>query len=69
MSIIAPNFEENGKLLLGTVFLFSQFSPIEVINFNTKILFPIEDIDSLNQNIKKYSASDRFLRSSGSLKK
>ena len=38
--------------MLGVVFLFSQFSPIEIIVFY-KNFFPIEDIDYLSSNVKK----------------
>ena len=46
--IVVPTFKENGILMLGVLFLFSQFSPIEIIIFNKKSLYPIEDIDFLS---------------------
>ena len=54
--------------MLGVVFLFSQFWPIEIIVFNKKFLYPIKDIDSLGSNIKRYFTSAFFLLSSGGLK-
>ena len=33
-------------------FLFSQFSPIEIIVFNKNFLYPIEDINFLSSNVK-----------------
>ena len=39
--------------MLGVFFLFSQFSPIEIIVFSKKFLHPIEDIDFLSSNLKK----------------
>ena len=51
-------------------FLFSQFSPIEIIVFNKIFLYPIEDIDFLssNENVKRYFISDYFLKVLGGLK-
>ena len=41
LTIFVPTFEENGILMLGVVFLFSQFSSIEIIIFNQqKFLIP-----------------------------
>ena len=45
-----PIFKENGIFMLG--FLFSQFSPIEIIVFNKIFLYPIEDINFLSSNVK-----------------
>ena len=45
--------EGNRTLMLGVVFLFSQFSAIDVIVFNKKFLYSNENIDFLNQNVKK----------------
>ena len=44
--------------MLGVVFLYSQFSAIEIIIFKKKILFPAEDIDFLSSNVKRYFTSD-----------
>ena len=54
LRVIVPTFEENGIFMLGVVFLFSQFSPIEIITFNEKFLYPIEGIDFLSSNLKRY---------------
>ena len=40
--------------MLGVFFLFSQFSPIEKIVYDKNIIYPIEDIDFLSSNEKKY---------------
>ena len=45
-----PTFEENGMFMLGMGFLFSQFSPIEIIVFDKNCLYSIEDIDFLGSN-------------------
>ena len=39
--------------MLGVVFLFCQFSPIEKIVFDKTFLYPIEGIDFLSSNVKK----------------
>ena len=39
--------------MLGVVFLFSQFSPIEIIVFDKKFLYPIGGIDFPSSNKKK----------------
>ena len=53
--------EGNRTLMLGVVFLFSQFSAIDVIVFNKKFLYSNENIDFLNQNVKKkHFTSDLF---------
>ena len=73
--LFVPTFEENGLFMLGVVFLFSQFSLIE-ITFYTKItfynnknfLYPIEDIELLSSNVKRYCTSDYFLLSSRGFK-
>ena len=39
--------------MLGVVFLFSQFSPIEILFFKKNFLYPIIDIDCLSSNVKK----------------
>ena len=49
--IVVPTFEERGTFMLGVVFLFSQFSAIEIILFKNYFINPIEDIDSLNSNL------------------
>ena len=46
--------------MLGVVFLFSEFSPIEIIIFNRTFLYPIEDIAVVSSNLKGYFASDYF---------
>ena len=53
--------------MLGVVFLFSQFSPIEIIVFDN-FLYPIEDINFPSSNVKRYFTSDCFLESFGGLK-
>ena len=50
--IFVPTFE-NGIIMLGVVFLFSQSSAIEIIVFDKKILRPIEDIDFLKSKLKR----------------
>ena len=40
--------------MLGVVFLFRQFLLIEIIVFAKKILYPIEDIEFLSSNVKRY---------------
>ena len=48
--------------MLGVVFLFSQFSPTEIIVFDKKFLYPIEDIiDFLSSNLERYFTSNPFL--------
>ena len=47
--------------MLGVVFSFSQFSSIEIIVFDKCFLNPIEDIDFLCSNLKRYFTSDYFL--------
>ena len=49
--------------MLGVVFLFSQFSPIEIIVFNKTFVYPIKDIDLLSSstNVRRYVTSDCFL--------
>ena len=42
--------KKNGIFMLGAVFLFSQFSPIEIIVFEKK-LYRIEGIDFRNSNV------------------
>ena len=44
--------------MLGVVFLFCQFSPIEIIIFNKIFLYPIEDFDFLGSNVKRNFTSD-----------
>ena len=46
--------------MLGVVF-FSQFSPIEIIVFNSNFLYPIEVIDFLNSNSKRFFTFNFFL--------
>ena len=60
-AIVIPTFEENGMFMLGVVLLFRQFSAIEIIVFNKKLLCPIEDIDSLKSNLKRYFYPRSFL--------
>ena len=60
-NIVVPTFEENVIFMLDVVSLFSQFSPIEIIVFNENFLYPIEDIDSLSSNVKRYFTSEFFL--------
>ena len=38
--------------MLGVVFLFSQFSAIEITIFNKNFLYAIEEIDFLSSNVK-----------------
>ena len=58
-NFLVPTFEENGNFMLGVVFLlFSQFSPIEIKVFDKNILYPIEDIDFLSSNLKRYFTFD-----------
>ena len=58
-NFFVPTFEENGNFMLGVVFLlFSQFSPIEIKVFDKNILYPIEDIDFLSSNLKRYFTFD-----------
>ena len=40
--------------MLGLVFSFSQFLSIKITVFSKKNLYPIEDIDLLSSNLKKY---------------
>ena len=47
------------------MFLFSQFSVIEIIIFDKKFLYRINNIDSLKSIIKRYFTSDQGF---GSLK-
>ena len=47
--------------MLGVVFLFSHFPPIEIKVFDRKFVYPIEDVDFLSSNLKRYFASDYFL--------
>ena len=60
--VLIPTFEENGIFLLGMVFLFSQFSPIETIIFNRNFLYPLEHIDFLTSNIKDILPSISFCK-------
>ena len=62
MLLIVPTFEENGILMLGVVFLFSQFLPIEIIVFDKVFLYPIEDFDFLSSNSKIYLTSEYFCK-------
>ena len=68
MFFIVPTFEENGIFIIGVVFLFGQFSPIETIVFNKQFLYPIEDNEFLSSNSKSYFTSNCFVQSSGGLK-
>ena len=61
-------FGENGIFMLGVVFLFSIRSLIKMIIVNKKLLYPIEDIDFLSSNVKRYFTSDHFLLRSEGLK-
>ena len=54
--------------MLGVLFLFSQFLPVEITVFSKNFLYPIEDIDLLSSNLKRYFTSDYFLLSSEDLK-
>ena len=53
--------------MLGVFFLFCQFSAIKIIAFDKKKLYPIEDINSLKYNMKRYFTFTHFLQNSGSL--
>ena len=64
-AIIVATFEENVIFMLGVVFLFSQFSPIEIIISNKKFQNPIEDIDFLSSNVKRYFTYPFSQRSEG----
>ena len=46
--------------MLGEVFLFSQFSAIKISVFDKTFLCPIDDIDFLSSNLKRYFTSDNF---------
>ena len=46
-------------------FLFGQFWPIEIIVFNKIFLYPIEDIDFLSSNAKRYIPLIIFVKSLG----
>ena len=63
--LVVLTFEENRIFMLGVVFLFSQFSPIEIIPFYKTFLFLIEDIDFLSSNLKRYFTSDYFFCKGG----
>ena len=52
-SLVVPKFVENGIFMLGLIFSFSQFSPIEIIVFNKIFLYPIEDINFLSSNVER----------------
>ena len=52
----------NELVILGVVFLFSQFSPMEIIVFDKTFLYPIEDIDFLSSSLKSYFTSDFFVK-------
>ena len=54
--------------MLGGVFFFSNFSPIEIIVFNKKFSYSIEDIDFLSSNLEKCFTYNYFLYGSGGLK-
>ena len=54
--------------MFGVVFLFSQFSSVEIIIFNKIFLYPIKDNDFPNSNEKRFFASDYVLLSAGGLK-
>ena len=47
---IVPHFEKLGEILCLGGFLFSQISLPNFMIFNTKILYPVKDIESLNTN-------------------
>ena len=65
--LVIPTFE--GIFMLGVViFLFSQFSPIELLVFDKTFLYPIKNIDFLSSNLKRYFTSILFLYGSGGLK-
>ena len=57
-TFFVSTFEENGMFMLAVVFLFSHFSPIEIIGFIKYLLYPSEDIDFLGSNLKNYFTSD-----------
>ena len=61
MFFFVPSCKENRIFMFGVVFLFSQFSLLEIIVFNKIALYPIEDIDFLSSNLKRYFTSDCFL--------
>ena len=65
--IIVPLFEENGIFILGVVF-FSQFSAIKITIVNKKFLDPVEEMNPLKSNVKRYFTSNHFLENSCSLK-
>ena len=58
--IFVPTFEVNAIFMLGVAFLFSHFSPIEIIVFDKIFLYPIKDLDFLSSNLKSYFTSDYF---------
>ena len=56
-----PTFEENGIFMLGVVsFIQSKFADRNN-SFQQNFLYPIEDIDFLSSNLKRYFISDYFL--------
>ena len=57
---------ENRLFMLGVVFLFSQFSPIETTIFDKIFLYPIDDINFLSSD-EKSSPPIIFWDSSGGL--
>ena len=54
--------------MVGGVFFFSNFSPIEIKVFNKKFSYSIEDIDFLSSNLEKYFTYNYFLYGSERLK-
>ena len=51
--IIAPTFEENGIFMLGLVFFIQSVFG--------KILYPVDDMDTLKSNLKRYFTYNFFV--------
>ena len=51
--VFVPTFEENGIFILGVVFLFGKFSPIETIVFGNLFFHPIFSPVFLRSNVKE----------------
>ena len=59
--VIFPTFEENGIFMLGVVFFIQSIFADRNNSFRQNFLYPIEDIDFLSSNVKRYFTSDYFL--------
>ena len=58
--IFVPTFEQNGIFMLGVVF-YSVIFADRNNSFRQTFLYPIEDIDFLSSNVKRYFSSNHFL--------